>query len=294
MHQNTQRAGELIVEANVWHSEGVSVVPAQPRSKAVRISWRRFETILPTQNNLKYWFSNGIMNMAVVCGSGGLMVLDFDQANQYEAWKGKAGELVDTYTEKSARGYHLFYKVDDPQTQRFEECEALGLGHLCLVAPSIHPTGAIYFSPDVLQPIRRVATKQLFSLLSAPQKLEVKPDLGQELSKARSEKPATDPVGKIKAALPLLSYAGKLTSLKASKQGQSLFVGKCPLHDDESPSFWVNAKLDIWGCFASGCPGHTEPNSRSYPRGRDVINLYALRNNITVYEAIKRLAREVL
>jgi hypothetical protein len=234
------------------------------------------------------------MNMAVVCGSGGLLVLDFDQADQYEAWKAKAGELADTYLEKTSRGYHLFYKVDDPQTRRFEECEALGLGHLCLVAPSIHPAGAIYFSPDVLQPLRRVATSQLFSLLSDPPQPEVKPDLRAPLSKERSAAPATDPVSKIKAALPLLSYANNLTSLKASKQGQSLFVGKCPLHDDETPSFWVNAKLDIWGCFAPGCPGHTDPRAKGYPRGRDVINLYALRNNITVHEAIKRLAREVL
>jgi hypothetical protein len=284
MHKNTQRAGELLLEAFVWHDEGVSVVPAQPRSKAVRIPWRRFEITPPSIDTLKYWFSSGVMNIAVVCGSGGLLVLDFDQADQYEAWKVKAGDLADTYTEKSARGFHLFYKVDDPQTRRFIECEALGLGHLCLVSPSIHPTGAIYFSPDKCAPLRKVRTSQLFSLLSEPPKPEVKKDPA-ELSKAKSESTSSDPIGKIKAALPLLSYVNQLTELKPSGGNGRWYLGHCPFHEDQEPSFYVDSKREIWRCYSPSCKGH---------KGGDVLNLYALRNNITVYEAIKRLAREVL
>ena len=291
---NKERASFLLLEAFVWLDEGMSIVPAQPRSKVVRIPWRRFEVLPPSKETIKYWFSSGVMNMAVVCGSGGLLVLDFDQAENYIAWYAKAGELANTYTEKTRRGYHLFYKVDDSVNRCFLECQALGLGHLCLVAPSIHPTGAIYFSPDAGNPIRKVKTAELFTLLSDPVKPEPASNPGGPDQVRAVRYSGSDLLSKIKAALPLLSYVSQFTEVKPSNQGQGLYIGRCPLHEDKHPSFWVNSRLDIWGCFASSCPGHTKSHSSMYPRGRDVINLYALIHGLPTSEAIKNLAHEVL
>lgn len=280
------RAGDLVCEAVVWLNEGVSVVPAQPNSKAVHLSWRRFEKEYPSYKLLRNWFASGTMNLAVVCGTGGLLVLDFDNLDQFEAWKSKAGELLDTYTEFTGRGVHLFYKVDLPVTRRFIECEALGLGHLCLAAPSIHPNGAIYKSPDVLTPIRKVETAKLFSLLSDPLPV-VKPGVDRESLQKANNPVVTgrDLLSRIKAAFPLLSYAESLTELKPSGGHGQWFIGKCPLHDDHDPSFWLDARRQIWRCFSPGCKGSS---------GGDVLNLYALANNTTVDDAIRRLAREAL
>lgn len=293
-YANPRRGRELIAESLVWLSEGVSVVPAQPQSKAVMLRWRQFEVNPPTLKDIRFWFESGVMNLAVICGTGSgsagsLLVLDFDNLENYKAWKPRAGALAGTYTEITGRGVHLFYKVDKPITKCFVECEALGLGHLCLVAPSIHPSGRLY-KPlgDPCIPLLEVKTDELFSLLSEPLPKHGKGEDREELSKAvrtRRALAGADPITQIKAALPLYDYASSLTQLKRSSADGRFFVGCCPIHEDENPSFWVDAKRGIWRCFVPSCPGS---------KGGDVLNLYALTHNITVHEAIKKLAREVL
>lgn len=291
MRPNPQRGRELIAAAVVWLHEGVSTVPAQPMSKAVRLRWREYERKRPDLQTIRRWFASGVNNLAVVCGSGGLLVLDFDDLAKYRSWREKAGSLAGTYTETSGRGVHLFYLVDHPVTKVFEECESLGLGHLCNVAPSIHPQGSIYKPVgDPCTPLIQTTTAELFSLLS-----EKKSSISARWSRweaAGITQPAVfakagkvDVIGKIKAAIPLLSYAATLTDLKLSGEPGRWFVGKCPFHEDENPSFWVDAKRGVWRCFSPSCKGS---------RGGDLLNLYALRNNITVHDAIKRLACEVL
>ena len=54
-------------------------------------------------------------------------------------------------------------------------------------------------------------------------------------------------------------------------------IGCCPFHDDHNPSFWVDAKRNLWGCFACGYKG-------------DVINLHARKENRTLQAAIRDLS----
>lgn len=288
MEQNSQRGRELLAEAFTWISEGVSVVPAQPQSKVVRLSWRKFEIYPPGEKTLRAWFTSGVMNLALVMGTGGLLALDFDDLGKFQDWKQKAGDLAQTYTESTGRGVHVFFKVDNPQNRRFAECEALGLGHLCLAAPSIHPSGAIY-KPlgDPCTPIFRAETSEIFSLLSEPL-TQVNMGAGRKpgapVQPGRIAK-SGDVLSKIKAAFPLLSYAETLTELKPSGEAGRWFIGRCPLHDDKSPSFWLDASRQVWRCFSPSCKGSS---------GGDVVNLYALANNVTLSDAIRKLAREVL
>jgi len=57
-------------------------------------------------------------------------------------------------------------------------------------------------------------------------------------------------------------------------------VTKCPFHDDENPSFWVDTKAQLCGCF-SGCT--------NVPL--DAINLYARLHGISNVAAIKEMSR---
>lgn len=289
------RQKDLVAEAFTWLSEWVSVVPCLPQSKACHIRWRRFETIKPTSALIRSWFLTGTENLAVVCGSGDLQVLDFDDPTQFEAWSSRAGSLAATYTELTGRGAHVFFRVDKPVSRNFIECEALGLAHLCLVAPSVHPSGAVYQPVDRFAPILRTTTKELFSLLSDPlpkaQKLESRIPAG--IAKNAGAAPAgnigriagADVLSKIKARAPLADYISRFTELKPSSMDSRYLMGKCLFHDDVNPSLWVDTQKQIWRCFCPSCKGS---------KGGDLVNFYALFHSITVNDAIKRLARETL
>lgn len=280
------RAGELIEAAGRWANLGVSAVPAWPRSKVVSLHWRDYEKKRPSEFQLRSWFESGLSNLALVCGTGNelgrLLVLDFDDLDHALVFASKAGSLYKTYTESTGRGLHLFYLVDHPQTKRFIEAEALGLGHLCLVSPSIHPSGSAYKEISGSgHELLRVEASALFSLLS-----EAKP--------LRNDRPISSPgasgvitqggtLARIKAHYSIVEQASKLTELKPSGRGR-YYLGHCPFHEDRQPSFWVDADKGLWGCFSSSCIGH---------RGGDVINLLALAKGLNIGEAIRQLAKEM-
>ena len=289
-----QRGRKLVETAYTWLAEGVSVVPANPKSKRVTIPWGIFQEVKPSGAQVEYWFRAGLANIAAVCGTGGLLVLDFDDQAYYETWRAAAGELANTYTETTGRGYHAFYKVADPVSRRFIGVEALGNGHLCNLAPSIHPGGEVYQAfGDPLAPIKKTDTRTLFSLLSEkprPSAALAAAELSLSNKKLVS---GGDLISKIKTAYPLLDYVTELVQLAYPRVDQALprpsgrdrfYLARCPLHADHEPSLWVDTKRQIWRCFAASCRGSA---------GGDVINLWALANNIDVSAAIRQLAKGV-
>ena len=293
----TGRGQKLLEAAYVWYAEGVSVVPVRERSKQVAIFWKDFQDQRPTISLIDYWFRAGLTNIAVVCGTGGLLVLDFDDAEYFHLWRSAAGSLAATYTETTSRGFHVFYRVtDDPITKAFEGCEVLGRGHVCNVAPSIHPNGNFYeVYGDPTTPIKTTSTKTLFSFLLS-KKTEDKP-----VSKdSQNHKPTRyiepdDLISKIKRANPLLPYVADLVGRrypgderalpKLSGSGGQWYLCKCPIHPhaDKNPSFWVDVDRELWRCFSPQCQGFL---------GGDVINLAAIANNQSVSEAIRELRKE--
>lgn len=277
----TGRAHDLIYSGLVWQNEGIATVPVQPRGKACLLPWRKYESSPPPRQLLYKWFGNGVMNLAVICGSGNLLALDFDSVENYQSWRTKASRLAETYTEITARGVHAFFIVDVPISKRFAECEALGAGHLCVVAPSVHETGHVYRPVDAGAPIIRTKTDDIFSILSDL------PDVKPTRTNGTATKPIPqdrdDLIGKIKQRFPLSAYASTLTDLSPSGSGGRYFIGRCPLHDDDHPSFWVDAERDIWGCFA-GCNGG---------KPGDLLNLYSLVNRCSIAETIKQLAGDL-
>lgn len=280
-----------------WIRLGISVVPAQPKSKQVLIHWKDYQERLPSLGELNRWFGNGVMNLALVCGSGGLLVVDFDDLQDYVSFQEIAGELLYTYSELSGRGIHLFYLVEEgrPSSGCVGGVEMLGAGHLVIAAPSIHPTGYIYTPVDPDAQLLRIKTEQLTSLLSriptgpGGDLVGNVPAIGGTCA-GITPKPgrpgARDGVvSRIKASIPILDYAGRLTTLLSSDNHQGRWwIGRCPFHDDKKPSFWVDALRGTWGCYSHDCSAH---------RGGDVINLVALVNGVDMRTAILQLKEMV-
>ncbi len=284
------KRGMLLVEtAFTWLYEGVATVPCLPQSKECHLHWRAWEKKLPTGDHLRRWFSPGNVNIALVCGSppGQVCVLDFDRLESWQAWQDRAGLLARTYTEMTGRGIHAFYKTDNPVNRHFELCEVLGLGHLCLVYPSIHPSGKPYqVASPIIAPILQVESDRLFSLLSKGQSQQ----LGQieANTPAHQARPINEDKGlitRLRTGYPLLSLASQLTTLARSRADGRYMLGKCPFHEDDHPSFWIDTELQLWGCYTTSCKGS---------KGGDVINLYAIAHGLTVREAIRQMAMRLL
>lgn len=283
------RAVQLLEAARRWMDQGVSVVPAQPRSKEVLFKWGEYQDHLPTFDQVKAWFKTGVMNIACVCGSGGLAVLDFDKLDNFDLFRREHRELTTTYQEATSRGIHLFYFTDYPVglSSPGAMAELFGRGHLVHVAPSIHPSGAVYYPVgNPQQEILRIDINDLLQLLSRDQLVEGSVR-HQEAPRApllsKEDKYSGDLIKRIKAAFPVLSLADDLIRDKYGKPMRPSFKvkgfwwGWCPLHDDKHHSFWVQPSRGLWGCFACNIHG-------------DVINLYARVHGLTVNQAIKELA----
>ncbi len=81
---------------------------------------------------------------------------------------------------------------------------------------------------------------------------------------------------KVKMKTELLEVAGRFTHMrKAGKE----YVGLCPLHSENTPSFYINKEKQQFHC--KGCQ-----------KGGDVIELMRLINNTDAYTALEMLADE--
>ena len=68
---------------------------------------------------------------------------------------------------------------------------------------------------------------------------------------ARSHMPKSD-IEKLKRQVPIADVVGATVALEP--QGKHL-VGKCPFHDDSTPSLSVTPSTNLWRCFGCGAAG---------------------------------------
>ena len=76
-----------------------------------------------------------------------------------------------------------------------------------------------------------------------------------------------DLIARIKKEIPLEELCRDY-GIELAGSGKNL-LGKCPLHDDDEPSFAVTPSKNLWNCLA-GCGkmmtgGQPEPPRRRYP-----------------------------
>jgi hypothetical protein len=233
------------------------------------------------------WFLKTDANLAVVLGGdAGLIVADWDKVRDYKVWRETTGTSVNTLTERTARGYHLFFVGEGLTSAVGDGCEFKADG-VCAVSPSIHPSGVAYrIVQDV--PIVHLDGERAYSLfpfLSAVRSRKERVDIDTALAERRhNSRVSGGVVARIKAARCTADEM-RAAGVRLRPGGQRALVGMCPFHDDHHPSLWVNPESGLWGCNKPSCPAAGV---------HDVINFRALARGISNRSAIKQLATEFL
>lgn len=141
-----------ILDAALRYRElGWSVIPMKKEDKIPHVKWKKYQTELPTEEDLKHWFSKWPdANIALICGNlSGVFALDFDDQAALEQYKAIYDPNVqDTMCQKTAHGMHALFLTNGdtvPLIQPVaEKIDLKGEGSYIMVEPSIHPTGEPY------------------------------------------------------------------------------------------------------------------------------------------------------
>jgi hypothetical protein len=263
----------------LFFDQGVKIVPCRPKGKEFVKGFGPYKRFIETDQDLLKWIEKDF-NYALLTGTGGLVVIDFDDPGLYQDFAADAGGLANTFTVQTSRGFHVYYRSTDLRTWQGPGFEVMGKGRAVMGPFSVHPEGKEY------QPINQPVIMQIktldFPLLSEDRPgfsspPQIKPERlgGGIVNRIKSENQIFDLI----TGDPILSNR---VNLKSSDQGKGRwFTGRCPFHDDHNPSFWVDAKRNLFGCRACGVKG-------------DVINFVASLQSMTVKDAIRTLSREVV
>ena len=292
----TYRARDLKLaryrRARWWLDQGVSVVPIKPRSKKLYRGFGPRKARITDPSSARKWFASTDANLGVVLGGDtGLIVADWDTVRDYRAWRNGIGSRVNTLTERTARGYHLFFFGVDLPSATGNGCELITYG-VCTVYPSVHSTGAVYRTLNYA-PIARIGEDealQLFPFLSKVPRKKGRSDLKTAFAAGEFETMETgEPVeggivARIKEARSTVDEM-HLVGVELRSGGKNTLVGLCPFHDDHHPSLWVYPHSGLWGCNKPSC---------SAAGIHDVINFRALVRGISNRAAIEQLANEFL
>lgn len=120
-----------------------SVVPCYERSKKPAIAWKEFQERYPTEQELKRWFYNTRMNIALVCGEiSGVTVVDCDSQpaiDEYYLTANSSELIVNT-----SRGLHFYHQYTVGKNSSKNGIDVKNDGSLIMLPPSIHPNGTSY------------------------------------------------------------------------------------------------------------------------------------------------------
>ena len=187
-------------QAQEYLTSGLSLFPIRSDgTKQPAVKWKPFQTQLPTERDLFYWYEmrqSEKLGIAIVCGaiSQNLEVVDFDNAKIFEEWKLAIMKLNPDLLEKLVivrtprPGIHVFYrcctigrneklawvKADDGKSTI--AIETRGEGGYVLAAGSpreCHPTGKRYrvISVRPLTKIRRITSLERDLILATARSL---------------------------------------------------------------------------------------------------------------------------
>jgi hypothetical protein len=277
--------GTRLNYALLFFDLGVKIVPCRPKSKAFLAGYGPHKKHITDDITLARLLDKRPFNYALVTGTGRgptgrgqkrLVVIDFDAPEVFAAWQRQAGVLANTFTVKTARGYHIYYWADDVRSWRGTGFEVMGVGKAVMGVWSVHPGGTRY-TPQNRPWIRTIESLADFPLLS---------DMRPVLPKAPAVRPdrlGGGIVSKIKRTVFILDVIenrpvlAQRVRLQSSDGGRGRwYAGLCPFHEDRNPSFWVDAQRNLFGCRA--CSAHG-----------DVINFLALLEGKTPRTVIREL-----
>lgn len=285
----------LLTVAQKWQDCGIATIPCGFKAKKPdftalkrvgsvdhngRAIWERYQSQLPTRQELKEWFSTNLRNIAIVTGWQNLVILDIDDVALYGVWQMWAThtrrDLLDTYRVKTSRGIHLYYYMQNPPETglKWPGIDLKAAGGYCLIDPSTHPSGAKYAAIEA--DIVSVEGVESILPLELIQTLPERNTTATPCMCVQDEGPFA-----IKEDRPSLFVKDsvKILDFFPGVVVRSRFVKvRCPLHDDKHASGWIDTERNRYGC-------------QSCLNGSlSVIDLYALLNNIDPKLAIKELA----
>lgn len=268
------------IRACWWLRQGFHLLPLKPRSKHLQPGFGPRKARISDPACARLWFLNTDANLGVVLGGAPrLIVADWDDASAYEAWRASLGVSVETLVERTPRGFHAFFVADErfPSTAH-DGCELKTSG-ACAVSPSVHPSSDLY----------RIACSAPIAHLSAAQARSLFPFLSAAnlltpLSPLPSPPPGAGVIARIKAAHSTLDEILD-AGIELRPAGPNTLVGRCPFHDDRTPSLWLYPDTGLWGCNRPDCLAHGI---------HDVINFRAFARRISNRAAIRQLADEFL
>ena len=232
-------------------------------------TWEPYQKRLPTEAEVRKWFSTR-HNLAIVTGWQNLVIIDFDTFDAYNEAMPPA-----TYSVLTARGVHCYYYVDEAiNGRKLDGIDIKAGGGYVLVPPSIHPSGVPYVALDPGTPI--LSVERLDEVLDVP-KLPLTDTEWNGIDKSKVDIwYAGDLIGAIKTRYEILDM---LDVVKSS--GRGWFMARCPFHEDENPSFWIDSNRGLCGCFAC------------MDKPMDVINLYARLRGIDNESAVYEMGKEI-
>ena len=263
--------------------------------------WEQYKKTLPSPADLKSWFHTEYQNYGVVTGWNNLVVLDFDDMNQYGRWRDWVSNFTESYIAaklryflkvKTNRGVHVYFRLkhlNKLTNRKFPGLDLKVNGYV--VGPgSIHPSGAPY---QLLSDLRLLEIDNLSDILPASLLEQTTnahvipvippPDLALKnldpWETANNPGSGGDLISAIRARFKIEDFFPQTykTSLDAR-----WFTARCPFHDDLAPSFWIDSQRGICNCF-----------SCEFTKPLDVIDLYAALYGLDNRAALYALAAKI-
>lgn len=280
----------------LFYQSGFSIVPLKRRSKQPLVKWSQYQQERAPEHVVKSWFFGQDVNLGIVTGYNGLTVIDFDDPGEYLKWlnwiaKQPAYSAAKrAFAVRSRRGVHVYFRLLQPaRNRRIGKIDIKGRFGLVTGPGSVHESGVVYlplnrFYIPAVETLSGILPPAL--LLSEPVSPVVNvvsvPNMPSDPWEAAAcgydALPGEDLVERVRKAFTIEQFFK--TALR--KSGNRFYVTQCPFHDDQNPSFWIDAEHQVCGCFVC-----------SFPKPLDVINLYGLLYGLTNRDAILTLARLV-
>lgn len=128
---------------------GWSVLPLLTNSKIpeTRLVPKGYLSASSDPSKIERWFADESLNVGIACVQSGLVVIDIDDGEMIP-------EATETYTVKTARGFHLYYLAKEGVTYAGKLREGVDVKHKGYVVapPSIHPSGTRYEVLNDIEP----------------------------------------------------------------------------------------------------------------------------------------------
>lgn len=263
------------------------ICEVNPINGRPRATWEPLQKRLPSEVEIMVMFALHV-NIGVVTGFHGLIVIDFDNVDLFFPWYEK--NPLNTRVVLTSRGVHVYLMTDEYiPGRKAPGIDIKAAGGYVLAPPSIHPSGAKYQvlldNPILWVPsVNDLLPAALFNPV-IPSKPTIPvtpvipsmPDNPWESAESPAALEGMDLIHAIKDRYPILGF---FPDAESSDGGRGRwYLARCPFHDDHHPSFWIDAHLGFCSCHTCGM------------RPMDIINYYARAHGIDNQAAIDELRR---